>query len=91
MTSSLPDPNTERAPEPDSTAPASAVRKFTFQVRAGKTRYTVVHWLGTKDVVVQTRIAGRIREGGISVIDENTIQLEFGGALNEAIDGVVIG
>jgi hypothetical protein len=67
------------------------VRKFSFKVPPGKTNYTVNHPLASTDVIVQTRIRGRIREGGITIVDANTIQLEFGGTLNEQIDGVIIG
>ena len=47
--------------------------------------------LASEDVIVQTRIAGRIREGGISILDANTVQLTFGGVLNEALDVVIVG
>jgi hypothetical protein len=68
-----------------------ALRKFSQTIPPGQTEYRIRHDLGTKAVIVQTRIAGRIREGGISILDENTIQLLFGGVLNEPIDLVVIG
>jgi hypothetical protein len=72
-------------------AATSQVRKFSVRVFAGQARYTIQHNLHTEEVIVQTRIAGRVREGGISIVDENTIQLEFGGVLNESIDVVIIG
>lgn len=68
-----------------------SLRKFTTTVPPGRTEYKVVHNLQTEDVIVQTRIAGRIREGGISILDTNTVQLTFGGVLNEPIDVVIIG
>jgi hypothetical protein len=71
--------------------PVSGLRKFCQTVPSGSTEYFIRHGLGTKDVVVQTRIAGRIREGGISIVDENVVRLIFGGVLNEALDIVVIG
>lgn len=67
------------------------VRKFLFKVPPGKSNYTVNHPLASTEVIVQTSIRGRIREGGITIVDVNTIQLEFGGTLNEQIDGVIIG
>lgn len=75
----------------DAAAPIQALNKFSFKAAAGKSRYTVVHQLGTTDVIVQTRIKGRIREGGIVILDENTIQLDFGGTLHEDIEGVIVG
>ena len=74
------------------TAPETKpVRKFTASVPPGKTDYRIVHNLASEDVIVQTRIAGRIREGGISILDANTVQLTFGGVLNEALDVVIVG
>jgi hypothetical protein len=67
------------------------MQKFVLRVPPGKTEYDVKHDLGTEDVIVQTRIAGRIREGGVSIRDANTVRLTFGGTLNEALDVVVIG
>jgi hypothetical protein len=68
-----------------------ALRKFIKTVQPGLSEYRVRHNLGTREVVVQTRIAGRVREGGISILDENTVGLTFGGVLNEALDLVIIG
>ena len=67
------------------------LRRFTVTLERGETDYRIVHGLGTEDVIVQTRIAGRIREGGISILDANTVQIEFGGPLNEAMQVVIIG
>jgi hypothetical protein len=86
---------TEEEGTPDiATVPAlreTPIRKFSGRVQPGRTEYRIVHNLGSLDVLVQTRIAGRIREGGISILDENTVQLVFGGTLNEEMDVVVIG
>ncbi|MGV3773185.1 MAG: hypothetical protein ACO1QB_09815 [Verrucomicrobiales bacterium] len=71
--------------------PLPTLRKFTTQVQPGLAQYTIEHNLGTEDVIVQTRIAGRIREGGVSILDANRVQLTFGGTLNEPIDLVIIG
>ena len=46
---------------------------------------------GMEDLIVQTRSAGRIREGGIPIVDANTVQIIFGGLLNEPMQVVVIG
>lgn len=70
---------------------APPLRKFVSTVQPGRTEYKIVHNLQTEDVIVQTRIAGRIREGGISILDANTVQLTFGGVLHESIDVVIIG
>jgi hypothetical protein len=70
---------------------SSAVRKFTTTIPPGERDYTVQHDLDTVDVIVQSRIAGRIREGGISVVDANSIHVTFGGILNERLDLVIIG
>ena len=42
-------------------------RKVTATLHPGKMIYNIQHTLGTEDVVVQTRISGRIREGGVSI------------------------
>lgn len=70
---------------------APRLRKFSATVPPGQSEYTITHNLGTPDVLVQTRIAGRIREGGIAITGPNTVQLTFGGTLNEPIDLVIIG
>jgi hypothetical protein len=67
------------------------LRKFAAAVQPGRSEYRIVHNLETEDVIVQTRIAGKIREGGVSIVDANTVQLTFGGVLNETMDVVVIG
>ena len=67
------------------------LRKFSIAVPSGRTEYRILHNLQSEDVIVQTRIAGRIREGGVSILDANTIQLTFGGVLNESMEVVVIG
>jgi hypothetical protein len=67
------------------------LRRFAVTVQPGQTEYRVTHGLGSEDVIVQTRIAGRIREGGISIVDANTVQMVFGGVLNEPMQVVVIG
>ena len=72
-------------------AQSPALRKFTAAVQPGQSEYKLRHNLETEDVIVQTRIAGKIREGGISIIDANVVQLIFGGVLNETIDVVIIG
>ena len=36
-------------------------------------------------------LAGRVREGGISVPDANTVKVVFGGVLNEPMEVVIIG
>jgi hypothetical protein len=71
--------------------PISNLRKFAAAVEPGRTEYRIIHNLNTEDVIVQTRIAGRIREGGLSIVDANTVQLTFGGVLNETVDVVIIG
>ncbi len=70
---------------------AIGLRKHAATIQPGQTEYLVHHNLGTREVIVQTRIAGRIREGGISIRDENTIQIVFGGRLNEPMEVVVVG
>ena len=67
------------------------IGKFRATLQPGKTTYDIRHRLGTVDVIVQTRIDGRIREGGISIVDANCVRLTFGGTLNESIDVVIIG
>jgi len=67
------------------------LRRFSVTLQPGQTDYRIVHDLGSEDVIVQTRIAGRIREGGISIVDANTVQIVFGGVLNEPMRVVIIG
>ena len=67
------------------------LRRFTITLQPGQTDYGIVHGLGSEDVIVQTRIAGRIREGGISIVDANSVQIDFGGGLNEPMQVVIIG
>ena len=67
------------------------LRRFAVTLQPGQTDYRIAHGLGSEDVIVQTRIAGRVREGGISIVDANTVQVVFGGVLNEAMRVVVIG
>ena len=69
----------------------TSLRRVTARLTPGGTLYRIPHNLATEDVIVQTRIAGRIREGGISVLDANTLQVSFGGVLNEPMDVVIIG
>ena len=66
-------------------------RKVTATLRPGKMVYNIQHKLGTEDVVVQTRISGRIREGGVSIVSANMVRVAFGGTLNEALDVVIVG
>lgn len=68
-----------------------SIRKHAETIQPGETDYIVRHNFGTRDVIVQTRIAGRIREGGISIRDENSIQIIFGGRLNEPMEVVILG
>jgi hypothetical protein len=82
------EPNPTQAEAPQATR---GLRKFSIAVPPGRAEYRISHNLQTADVIVQTRIAGRIREGGVSVIDANTVQLTFGGTLNETLDVVIIG
>jgi hypothetical protein len=82
-----PKPASSHLPEPQGTA----LRKVIARLAPGKTDYQVLHNLGTEDVIVQTRIANRIREGGIAIHDENTVRMYFGGVLNEPLDVVIIG
>ena len=65
-------------------------RKVTATLRPGKMVYNIQHKLGTEDVVVQTRISGRIREGECHV-SANMVRVAFGGTLNEALDVVIVG
>jgi hypothetical protein len=81
----------ELSPSNSGGAEMRPLRKFAASVPPGRSEYRISHNLQTEDVIVQTRIAGRIREGGISIIDANTVQLIFGGVLNEAMDVVIIG
>ena len=69
----------------------SVIRKFCVTLQPGKSTYDIRHGLGTEDVIVQTRIDGRIREGGILIADPDRVRLTFGGTLNEPIDVVIIG
>ena len=66
-------------------------RKVTATLRPGRMIYNIQHTLGTEDVVVQTRISGRIREGGVSIVSANMVRVAFGGTLNEALDVVIVG
>ena len=68
-----------------------SLRRVAARLAPGGTLYRIPHNLATEDVIVQTRIAGRVREGGISILDLNTVQLTFGGVLNEPMDVVIIG
>ena len=70
---------------------ATSLRRVAARLTPGGTLYRIPHNLETEDVIVQTRIAGRIRESGISVLDANTLQVSFGGVLNEPMDVVIIG
>ncbi len=69
----------------------AGVRKFTARLQPGNSRYDLKHNLGTEDVVVQTRIAGNVREGGVSILNSDTVRISFGGPLHEPMDVVVIG
>ncbi|MDB6030897.1 MAG: hypothetical protein JWM16_1235 [Verrucomicrobiales bacterium] len=75
----------------DEVTSQSQVRKYVERLEPGQTHYRIVHSLGTEDVIVQARIAGRVREGGISIVDANTVGLTFGGTLNEPLDVVILG
>lgn len=66
-------------------------RKVCGTLPPGNTTYRITHNIGTMDLVVQARIRNRIREGGISLVDENTVEVSFGGVLNEPMDIVIIG
>ena len=94
MTKAFPDKNVADLDKTIGTARADeepAVRKFRTTVQPGQSIYDIRHRLGSVDVVVQTRINGRIREGGISIVDANCVRLTFGGTLNETLDVVIIG
>lgn len=71
--------------------PTNSLRRVAARLSPGGTLYRIPHNLETEDVIVQTRIAGNIREGGICILDPNTVQLTFGGVLNEPMDVVIIG
>lgn len=75
----------------ETTQSLTTLRKHTSRLEPGQTDYLITHDLGTEDIIVQTRIAGRIREGGVSIADENTVRVEFGGTLNEPMDVTIIG
>jgi len=83
------------SPTANGSTPATSkempLRRFVVTLQPGQTEYSIAHGLGTSSVIVQTRIAGRIREGGISVPDAGTVKVVFGGVLNEPMDVVVIG
>jgi hypothetical protein len=81
-TSSKPDTTTESHPP---------LQKHTARLQPGQTEYKIHHNFGTEDVIVQTRIANRIREGGVAIADANTVRIFFGGVLNEPLDVVIIG
>jgi hypothetical protein len=83
-------PDSDQSPtEPAAASPQ--VRKFAARLTPGKARYDLKHNFGTEDVLVQTRIAGNVREGGITVLDENTVRIGFGGPLHEPMDVVILG
>jgi len=75
----------------DAQTAEAVVRKFSGRIEPGDRTYRIRHGLGTRDVMVQTRIAGRVREGGIVIVDENTIEIGFGGTLNEPMEVVILG
>lgn len=94
MTNSYPDKITLDTTNKGETPPAyreAAVRKYSVTVQPGQSVYDIRHYLGTEDIIVQTRIAGRIREGGISILNPNCLRLTFGGTLNEPLDVVIMG
>jgi hypothetical protein len=70
---------------------ARPIRKFTARLTPGRNLYDLKHNFDTEDVIVQTRIAGNIRDGGISIVDKNRVRITFGGPLHEAMDVVIIG
>ncbi len=78
-------------PARDAIPQTRALRKFVAAAQPGRSTYRIAHNLQSEDVIVQMRIAGRIREGGVSIVDANVVQLTFGGVLNEAMDVVIIG
>ena len=69
----------------------TSLKKYFTRVAPGQSRYVVTHDLGTTEVIVQTRIAGRVRDGGVTITGPNKVELDFGGNLNEPLDVVVIG
>ena len=85
------EPGVPRTEKSTATGAVSDLRKHVQRVPPGRSEYRIAHNIGTEDVIVQTRIAGRIREGGVSIVDANTVGLVFGGVLNEPLDVVVIG
>ena len=94
MTNAFPDKNVAALDNTIGTARTGqepTVRKFRSTVQPGQSIYDIRHLLGSLDVIVQTRINGRIREGGISIVDPNCVRLTFGGTLNETLDVVIIG
>ena len=70
---------------------AVPLRKFTARLNPGKSNYEIKHGLQTPHVIVQTSIAGNVREGGVSILNEDTVRIAFGGTLNEPIDVVIVG
>ena len=66
-------------------------KKVCGTLAPGNATYRITHNIGTLDLVVQSRIGNRIREGGITLVDENTVEISFGGVLNESMDVVIIG
>jgi hypothetical protein len=83
------------SPPPNGSTSAASrempLRRFVVTLQPGQTEYSIAHGLGTSSVIVQTRIAGRVREGGISVPVAGTVKVVFGGVLNEPMDVVIIG
>ena len=71
--------------------PPKVTQKVTATLLPGQSIYEIRHGLRTEDIIVQTRIAGRIREGGVSITNDSTVRLTFGGTLNEALDVVIVG
>ena len=85
-------PGHEESPSEERPSPqTTALRKFTARLLPGKSSYEIAHNLETMHVIVQTSIAGNVREGGVSISDRNTVRVSFGGTLNEPIDVVIIG
>ena len=85
-------PGNEENPSEESPSPQPrALGKFTARLMPGKSSYEIAHNLQTRHVIVQTSIAGNVREGGVSISDGNTVRISFGGTLNEPIDVVIIG
>ena len=82
------------SPRPDSASGSAAnisLRKFTTAIAPGQSEYQIAHQLGSRDVLVQTRIAGEVREARIVIVDENTVRLCFKGTLAEPMDVVILG